>query len=193
MRKKTLQAIRDHGVAAYPLECCGLVLKAGRREWYQPCRNTAASAEHFVMSAEDYAAAEESGDIVAVVHSHPDAPAAPSEADRVACEASGLPWYIVAVEKSENGDVVAGEIRGFAPEGYRAPLLGRQFAHGVLDCYTLVRDWYARERDIVLPDFRATTVGGNPASRATCTWTTTPKPAFAPCGPMKRWGRAMWC
>ena len=79
--------------------------------------------------------------------------AAPSEADRVACEASGLPWYIVAVEKSENGDVVAGEIRGFAPEGYRAPLLGRQFAHGVLDCYTLVRDWYARERDIVLPDF----------------------------------------
>ena len=160
MRKKTLQAIRDHGVAAYPLECCGLVLKAGRREWYQPCRNTAASAEHFVMSAEDYAAAEESGDIVAVVHSHPDAPAAPSEADRVACEASGLPWYIVAVEKSENGDVVAGEIRGFAPEGYRAPLLGRQFAHGVLDCYTLVRDWYARERDIVLPDFRATTVGG---------------------------------
>ena len=153
MRKKTLQAIRDHGVAAYPLECCGLVLKAGRREWYQPCRNTAASAEHFVMSAEDYAAAEESGDIVAVVHSHPDAPAAPSEADRVACEASGLPWYIVAVEKSENGDVVAGEIRGFAPEGYRAPLLGRQFAHGVLDCYTLVRDWYARERDIVLPDF----------------------------------------
>ena len=153
MRKKTLQAIRDHGVAAYPLECCGLVLKSGRREWYQPCRNTAASAEHFVMSAEDYAAAEESGDIVAVVHSHPDAPAAPSEADRVACEASGLPWYIVAVEKSENGDVVAGEIRGFAPEGYRAPLLGRQFAHGVLDCYTLVRDWYARERDIVLPDF----------------------------------------
>ena len=152
MRKKTLQAIRDHGVAAYPLECCGLVLKAGRREWYQPCRNTAASAEHFVMSAEDYAAAEESGDIVAVVHSHPDAPAAParpiaSPARRRACPGTSWRW------KSENGDVVAGEIRGFAPEGYRAPLLGRQFAHGVLDCYTLVRDWYARERDIVLPDF----------------------------------------
>ena len=36
MRKKTLQAIRDHGVAAYPLECCGLVLKAGRRSGTSP-------------------------------------------------------------------------------------------------------------------------------------------------------------
>ncbi|MFY2947400.1 C40 family peptidase, partial [Achromobacter ruhlandii] len=97
MLKRTMQAIRDHGVATYPQECCGLVVKAGRREWYVPCRNTAASEEHFVMSAQDYAAAEESGRITAVVHSHPDAAALPSEADRVACEASGLPWYIVAV------------------------------------------------------------------------------------------------
>lgn len=153
MRKSTMQAIRDHGVATYPQECCGLVVKAGRREWYVPCRNTAASEEHFVMSAEDYAAAEETGKIAAVVHSHPDAAAVPSEADRVACEASGLPWYIVAVEKGLDGKVRAGEIRGFTPEGFQAPLLGRQFAHGVLDCYSLVRDWYARERGIRLRDF----------------------------------------
>jgi len=88
-----------------------------------------------------------------VVHSHPDAAAVPSEADRVACEASGLPWYIVAVDKGLDGKVRAGEIRGFTPEGFQAPLLGRQFAHGVLDCYSLVRDWYARERGIRLRDF----------------------------------------
>ena len=88
-----------------------------------------------------------------MVHSHPDAAALPSEADRVACEASGLPWYIVAVAKDLDGKVKAGEIRGFTPEGFQAPLLGRQFAHGVLDCYSLVRDWYARERGITLPDF----------------------------------------
>jgi cell wall-associated NlpC family hydrolase len=35
----------------------------------------------------------------------------------------------------------------------RAPLLGRQFFHGVLDCYTLIRDWYEREAGIALPDF----------------------------------------
>ena len=192
MRKKTLQAIRDHGVAAYPLECCGLVLKAGRREWYQPCRNTAASAEHFVMSAEDYAAAEESGDIVAVVHSHPDAPAAPAGRSR-RLRASGLPWYIVAVESPRTAMLSPARSVAFAPEGYRAPLLGRQFAHGVLDCYTLVRDWYARERDIVLPDFSRDDGWWEPGKPGDLYMDHYAEAGFRPCGPMKRWGRAMWC
>jgi proteasome lid subunit RPN8/RPN11 len=153
MRKKTLAAIRAHAVAEYPRECCGLVVVRDRREIYRPCRNMAAGTGHFILDPEDYAAAEEAGRITALVHSHPDMPAAPSEADRVACEASALPWFIVAVAKDDGGAVVTGEVVGFAPEGYVAPLLGRPFAHGVLDCYSLVRDWYARERGIVLPDF----------------------------------------
>jgi cell wall-associated NlpC family hydrolase len=66
----------------------------------------------------------------------------------VGCEASGLPWVIVAVHKG-----VPGEIHRFEPSGYVVPLIGRQFHHGVLDCYTLCRDWYAREAGIMLPDF----------------------------------------
>ncbi|WP_447982200.1 C40 family peptidase [Achromobacter kerstersii] len=154
MRKKTMAAIRAHAVAEYPRECCGLVVMQGRRETYAPCRNLASGTDHFVMSPEDYAQAEDSGRITAVVHSHPDAPATPSEADRVACEATGLPWFIVAVAQVEGGHVVSGDLAGFAPEGYSAPLLGRPFAHGVLDCYSLIRDWYARERGITLQDFR---------------------------------------
>lgn len=153
MRKKTIEAIRAHAVAEYPRECCGLVVLEGRRESYKPCRNLAEGTDHFILDPEDYAGAEEGGRITAVVHSHPDVPAAPSEADRVACEGSGLPWFIVAVAQDDAGAVVPGELVGFAPEGYAAPLLGRPFAHGVLDCYSLVRDWYARERGIALPDF----------------------------------------
>lgn len=154
MRKKTIEAIRAHAVAEYPRECCGLVVLQSRRESYMPCRNLAEGTDHFILDPEDYAAAEETGRITAVVHSHPDIPAAPSEADRVACEASGLPWFIAAVAKNDAGAVLAGEVLGFAPEGYAAPLLGRPFAHGVLDCYSLVRDWFARERGIALPDFQ---------------------------------------
>lgn len=154
MRKKTIAAIRAHAVAEYPRECCGLVVLQGRRESYWPCGNLAEGTDHFVIDPQDYAAAEDAGRITAVVHSHPDMPATPSEADRVACEGTGLPWFIVATAKDDAGEVVTGELIGFAPEGYQAPLLGRPFAHGILDCYSLVRDWYARQRGVVLPDFQ---------------------------------------
>lgn len=154
MRKAILAAIRTHAIAEYPRECCGLVVSVeDGSEVYVQCRNTAAAGGQFVLPAEDYAAAEDVGQVLAVVHSHPDALPAPSEADRVACEASGLPWYIVEVRRGDDGVVATGGIHSFAPEGYQAPLLGRAFHHGILDCYSIIRDWYARERGVVLADF----------------------------------------
>lgn len=153
VKKATLSAIRAHAVADYPREACGLVIIEGGRERYVPCRNLAVGTDHFVLAPEDYAAAEDRGEVVAVVHSHPDAAAAPSQADRVACEASGLPWLIASVGRDAGGPPAALDIAELAPAGYVAPLVGREFAHGVLDCYSLVRDWYARERGVILPDF----------------------------------------
>ncbi|RBL65605.1 hypothetical protein C3E98_042095, partial [Pseudomonas sp. MWU13-2625] len=110
-----------------------------RKQVYVPCRNTATTpSEHFRLAPEDFAAAEDRGAVLAVVHSHPDYPATASEADRVSCEASGLPWYILEVRKGDAGQVVAGELATVTPEGYHAPLIGRPFHHGVLDCITLV-------------------------------------------------------
>lgn len=148
MNKRTIKAIRDHAISVYPAESCGVIIGKDARELYVPCRNKASGGSHFIMSPEDYADAEDQGEIIAIVHSHPDWPAEPSEADKVACEASGLPWIIVSVRNGE-----AQEIERIAPTGYQAPLLGRLFYHGVLDCYSLVRDFYHRELGIDLPDF----------------------------------------
>lgn len=149
MTPATEAAIREHAEAEYPRECCGVVAIIAGRERYIACRNVAATpGEHFVLSAEDYADAEDRGEIVAIVHSHPDAPAQPSVADRVSCEGTGLPWHIVATDANGSGELVTIE-----PEGFQAPLVGRPFAHGVLDCYSLIRDWYQQERGVLLPDF----------------------------------------
>ncbi|MGD9756432.1 MAG: C40 family peptidase [Comamonas sp.] len=148
LHKKTVDAIKAHALAEYPRECCGLLIAQGRKELYRPCVNLAQGTEQFRMAPEDWADAEDAGRILAVVHSHPDAPAQPSDADRASCEATGLPWVIVSVREGQIEDV-----HQFAPTGWQAPLLGRQFFHGVLDCYTLVRDWYLREAGIELLDF----------------------------------------
>lgn len=134
-----------HARDDYPRESCGLLVIRKGREVYVRCRNIGVGTDLFVIHPEDYAAADEQGEIVAVVHSHPGMPPEPSQADRVACEASGLPWHIVSIP-NEGWAVTE-------PAGYRAPLVGRQWSHGVLDCYSLVRDWHQMERDITLPDF----------------------------------------
>ncbi len=148
MNEEIKAAIVQHAADTYPAECCGLIIAVKRDLEYVRCRNISGNKDAFVIHPEDYAAAEDAGQILTVVHSHPNTSPKPSQADRVACEASGLPWLIVGYP----GDGEPGWSYT-EPSGYQAPLIGRQFSHGVLDCYTLVRDWYARERGITIPDF----------------------------------------
>ena len=138
----------DHAQEELPRESCGLLVIRRGKQVYFPCRNIAGDTDHFIMHPEDYAAAEEWGDIVGVVHSHPYCSPEPSQADRVACEASGLPWHIVSLPNEE--------WRELYPDGYKAPLVGREWSHGVLDCYALVRDWFKDQRGVDLPDFKRT-------------------------------------
>ncbi|KAF1016170.1 MAG: hypothetical protein GAK31_01659 [Stenotrophomonas maltophilia] len=145
MEQTTLQAIQAHAIAEYPRECCGLIVATAAGEAYVRCSNAAAKPEdQFHLPAEDYAAADDLGEVLAVVHSHPNASAAASDADRVMCEASGLPWHIVSVGQALGEDPACHDVQTIQPCGYLAPLEGRQFARGILDCYSLVRDFYAR-------------------------------------------------
>lgn len=145
MNDQTRGLILEHAKREYPREACGLILNVHGDEVYWPCRNLAENRKDFVMSPEDYAAGEDQGDVLAVVHSHPDTSANPSQADLVSCESTGLPWHIMSIP---------GESwRTIQPSGYRAPLIGREFSYGILDCFTLIRDWFREERDIHLMDF----------------------------------------
>lgn len=123
------QQILAHAQAAAPDECCGLVIAAADGELYQPLTNSATEADTFDIDPADWIAAEEQGEIVAVVHSHPTGPAVLSTADRLAQRATAVPWWLVANEQLHKFCNVP-------------PLLARQFDHGTTDCLTLILDAY---------------------------------------------------
>ena len=140
---ETRAAILDHAKREQPNECCGVIAIVSGKERYFPCENIAYQPNlMFTIDPVGYAAAEDAGEIIAIAHSHVGVPPVPSEADLVACEATGLPWVITNPMTEEWG--------GCEPSGYEAPLVGRQHVWGVMDCWTIVFDWYQRERGITL-------------------------------------------
>ena len=144
------EAALVHAKDQDPKESCGLLLNIKGKEKYFPCRNLSMTAfQCFIIDPEDYIKADNTGDIIAVVHSHPVTPPVPSQSDKVACEQSGLVWYIVNPKTESWGYL--------EPTGYKAPILGREWAWGVTDCYTLVRDWYKEKLNINLIDWQRPT------------------------------------
>ena len=143
-----LDKILEHAKQEYPRESCGVVIIYKGKEKYIPCRNIAEDNNHFIIHEEDYANAEDLGEIIKIVHSHPRSNPQPSPADMVKIEETEIPWIII--------NPITEHWTETHPSGYKAPLIGRQFAFGVLDCYSLIRDYYKETLGIELLNFNRT-------------------------------------
>lgn len=144
---ETIRAMMEHAVAEYPRESCGLVVDGA----YRPMPNVADDPrDDFRM--ED--AALLTPGVLAVVHSHPGGPDRPSHEDMSQQMASDLPWGIVVVRLDDGRSrPEASPPFWFGDQVPRPPLIGREFRHGVADCYALCRDWWLAETGELLPDF----------------------------------------
>lgn len=138
------QAILAHATRCHPQESCGFVLSVRGDLYYYPCTNVASDPVNFFeIAPEEFIRAEEQGEIVALVHSHPDSDymrGLPylSASDRACQVRLDLDFWLVA----------GGEIKQFRNI---PPLLGRQFENNKQDCRNIVLDSYMLA-GIELPD-----------------------------------------
>jgi proteasome lid subunit RPN8/RPN11 len=140
-----LAAAIAHANSSPKREICGVVITSRRKNQYVPCRNIADNNEQFVIDPEDYAAAEDAGKVIAIVHSHVNVNPNPSQADLIGIERTKLPWLIVNTPVNTHTITY--------PTGYVAPYVGREFVHGITDCYSIWRDYYSRELGIEMIDY----------------------------------------
>lgn len=133
-----------HYYEDYPNEMCGIVVIFKGRYKYIKCTNVASDRiNNFIIPPEEYAAAEDMGEIVCIVHSHTLLGPQPSQADLVSIEKLNIPFLIISADSTYTYT---------EPSGYIAPLYGRKFSHGILDCYSFVKDYYKLEFGIDLVD-----------------------------------------
>lgn len=138
-----LEDIRKHFKEAYPKEACGVVgIVKGKKRWF-PCKNVAQTDEDFVMCSEDWFRIRQQADVLAIVHSHPDASNEASKNDINNCNALQIPYWIFSYPDMDLNKV--------APETVQNTLIGREYAFGVRDCFEASRDWLIEKANITIP------------------------------------------
>lgn len=143
---------KAHARREYPKESCGLIV-GGK---YVPCENIAAPVEahregdpncdcqlcFFQIDTKVYAKHLKTGKVEMVVHSHPNGPFFPSQADMASQIQTGIAWAIIALDDERAGDPVI-----WGGDTPIPPVVGREFMHGITDCYSLIRDVYRLGKD----------------------------------------------
>lgn len=149
---KQLRAdIINHAKTCYPAECCGLIIG----DEYYSCDNIAFDTyNHFEIDPSEFIKLSQIGDIQAIVHSHPDGTGELSEIDKIQMGLHGVDWVICGIGKDLLTHDFYIDLQIHQAKAYHAPLLGREYVHGLQDCYTLVQDYYSRELNIDLPNFK---------------------------------------
>jgi proteasome lid subunit RPN8/RPN11 len=131
---KFLPDIEEHFKEAYPREACGVIAVHKGKPLWIACENIALNDEDFKFNSKEYLTIKSKHDIIAIIHSHPNAPSTPSEHDKAVCDVLGIPYYIFSYPEMD--------LSVYTPKTTRKPLLGRIYEFGKSDCYEAAKDWY---------------------------------------------------
>lgn len=137
-------AMIESAINAAPNEMCGVIVKNDHGYFFIETTNAHKDPENFFkLRAQDIAHIEEQNQIIAIAHSHPKGNNEMSVVDKHSSHLHNKPFVIVSHDNQVKWHDVPPQL----------PLIGRDYAPVVADCYTIVVDFFAREYGIELPDF----------------------------------------
>ena len=143
--EKILEQIKTHVNSSPAREICGLIVSHKRKNFYVPCTNVSQGENEFVIDPVEFADISDKYKILAAVHSHIGINPKPSQADLIEIERNNLPYLIM--------NYPLNTWTYTEPSGYKAPLVGRPFVHGITDCYALLVDYYKQELKLDINDY----------------------------------------
>lgn len=139
-------AFRAHAIECYPEECFGII---DRARAYVAMVNVSPLPRQNAHPAKGLLPAYSAeGNLRAICHSHPDGLDCPSEPDMFQQREWAIPFVLVAT----NGEATTEPFAWGDQLLDETDLVGRPFRHGVTDCYALVRAYYLREQNVLLPN-----------------------------------------
>lgn len=153
LEQSTIQAIQEHAIRDFPNESCGFVVNGE----YYPVKNVADNPKlNFKIDGRTQLAMRKKGTIQAIIHSHPydlntrykwpqEWPSGTDIKNRT--NDYSIAWGILATEGEGCSELV------WMDDNDRPPLEGRDWKHGITDCYSLIRDYYIKEHNIFLNDY----------------------------------------
>ena len=151
-------AMEAHALRVFPGEAFGAVFGNPDRPAYHPVDQVADNSRAgFRIDRAALRRLEEThGALLAAVHTRSatgddDADRLlfiPSAAEMRAQAALAVPFGVVVCDRSRCIDRF-----WFGDQCPTLPLLNRPFRHGVTDCYSLIRDFYRQDRNVLLPDY----------------------------------------
>lgn len=157
LKDKTIKDMLKHAEEEYPNEMCGVVVKTSRSEKYVRCVNISTTKEDgFVMCPDSFIEAEKLGEVIGIVHSHPDETTRPSAHDiAVMSRNRELELIIDPDSKPINWHIVSwpeGDYREVVPTVSES-LLGKPFVHGVWDCWATCEAYYQKYHNILFKEY----------------------------------------
>ena len=144
LRLKNKNQIKKHATQQSPKECCGLIVFNDRVEIVQAKNLSESPNQHFFIDPKSYLYASHLGEIKGIYHSHLNNPKF-SEMDKQNSERTKL-WNVLY-------NITDDSFHSYWPKNYKYKYCGRAFQIGIMDCYTLVQNYYEAELKVKLKKY----------------------------------------